>query len=262
MATSVAAPTGVATGRETSKYTGVVALGLVLMGAAVVVIVAAGLMAGQSMGEEAATFTIAIVAAAVGAIAVWRFGTVGKIVGLLATLAVISQVFWLVFAMFQPTSFADFSGGVMFLIGVVYSLGWGIAGIVRRNRIETEPTRGETRMVRGALAVVVLAMILSGVLQITSQTSVDASAAAGATPVSQTNLDFSPAAYEVAAGEPSSFLVHNSDAFTHNFVIEELDINELLSPGSERLIEVTAPAGEYKILCTLHPDMEATLTAK
>ena len=258
---SIAAPTGVVTSREFSKYTGVVALGLALMGAAVVVVVAAGLIAGQSMGDDAQVFAIAFVAAAVGAVAVWRFGTIGKVVGLLATLVVLSQVFWLVFSMFQPTSFGDFSAGVMFFVGTVYSLGWGIAGLVRRNRMETAPTRGETRMIRGALVVVALAMVASAVLQVTSRTTVDAAAAGGATKVTQSNFEFAPASYDVAAGT-ASFLVHNSDAFTHDFVVEALGVSELLTPGSEKLVEVTAKPGEYKILCTLHPDMEAALTVK
>ena len=261
MASSVAAPTSVAEGQAKSKYTGVVALGLALMGAAVVLLVVSGLIAGQSMSDEVQIFTIAVVAAAVGAVAVLRFGTIGKIVGLVATLVVLSQVFWLVFAMFQITSFADFSAGVMFTIGVVYSFGWGIAGLVRRNRMEVEPTRGETRMMRGALIVVVLAMVVSAIMQVTSRTTVDAAEAAGATQVTQADLAFSPATYEVAADTPTKLLVHNSDALTHDFVIEELDVAELLSPGSQRLVEVTAPAGEYTVLCTLHPDMEATLTA-
>ena len=263
MASSVAAPTGVVSRRETSKYTGVVALGLALMGAAVVLVVSAGLIAGQSLGEDTVLFAVAVVAAAVGSVAVVRFGTVGKVVGLVATLVVLSQVFWIVFSLFVPASFADFSAGTMFAVGTVYALGWGVAGLVRRNRPHDAATPGETRMVWIAVALVALAMVVSGVLQLTSRTTVDAAAATGAVPVGIADFTFAPSTVEVTAGTPAKLLVHNSDAFGHDFQIEALDVNAgMITPGSEKLVEVTAPAGEYQILCTIHPDMEGTLLAQ
>jgi plastocyanin len=264
MAASVPAPTATVGAREFSKYTGVVTLGLAMMGGAVVLVAAAAAVAGQSLSDSAAILTIAVVASAVGAVAVWRFGMVGKIVGMVAVVAVMSQVFWVPAGLFSPTSFADFSSGVMFTIGFVYSFGWGIAGLVRHNRMETHATAGEARMVRGAVIVTALAMVVSGVIQVTSRTTVSASEAAaiGAVPVTMSDFAFSQGDYVIPAGQKTPMLLHNSDASTHNFILDKLGINETVSPGSQKLVQITAPAGTYQILCTLHPDMEATLTAK
>jgi plastocyanin len=152
----------------------------------------------------------------------------------------------------------------MFTIGFVYSFGWGIAGLVRHNRMETHATRGEARMVRGAVAVVALAMVASAVLQVTSRTTVDAAEAQaiGAVSVTQASFAFAQADYTIPARQKTPLLIHNSDASTHNFIIDKLGIEELVTPGSDKLVQITAPPGVYKILCTLHPDMEATLTAK
>ena len=104
-------------------------------------------------------------------------------------------------------------------------------------------------------------MVVSCVLQLTSRT-IETAAAGAATQVTMSSFEFSPGEYQVAPDTATSFQVHNSDAFTHNFVIEALDVNTLVPPGSQKVVEVTAPAGDYEILCTLHPDMEAKLSAK
>ena len=52
-------------------------------------------------------------------------------------------------------------------------------------------------------------------------------------------------------------MVHNGDAFAHDFAIPALDVEPgLISPGSEKLVEVNAPAGQYLICCTLHSDSD------
>lgn len=263
MASSVAAPTGVAVGRPRSKWTRVAALGFTLVAAGLVLWIAGMAIAGQSLGEDGVFLAGGVVAALLAAGAVWRFGTAGKAVAIVLGLAVMVMMFWVAFSVSQPASFVEFSGAVMWLVGVLTGVGYTIGSIVRRSTLVTEATRGETMAMRVMLGIVALALVVSAVLNVTMRTSVETAAAAGATTVDVANFEFEPATMEVAAGQPAQVLVHNSDAFAHNFVVEELDVNSgVLTPGSEKLVEINAAAGDYQVLCTLHPDMEATLTAR
>lgn len=263
MASSVAAPTPAAVGPVKGKYTHVVALGLVLMAAGIALWLVGALVAGQSYGEDGRVYLGIIAAGLVGSALVWRLGTVGKALGLVLVVAIMSQVFYVPFSLLFPTAFVEFSGAVMFMVGMVAVLGYGIAGIVRREQAAVSATPGEIRVMRIMIAIVGVAMVVSAVLNLTTRTSVEATAAAGATPVAFADFEFSPATIEATAGETNRLLVSNADVFAHNFVIEALGLDAgVFSPGSEKLVEINAPAGHYEVLCTLHPDMAGSLNVK
>jgi plastocyanin len=260
MASSVAAPTDISVGRPKSKYTRVAALGFLLLAAGMVTWIAGGLLAGQSLGGEELSFLGGtVVVGLVGAAVVWRFGTAGKAVGILLALAPLVMMFWVAFSLAAPGAFAEFSGAVMFLVGGLSALGFSIAGIVRRREIVMEATRGETRAMRIMVGLVAVAMLASAVVTVTGRTTVDAATAAGAAQVGMKNFAFTTSTYEATAGEPTKFVVHNGDAFVHDFAIDALGVNSgIINPGSEKLVEVTAPAGEYLIRCTLHSGADGT----
>lgn len=274
MASTVAAPRGVASSEATgkAKWTRVATLGFLFIAAGLVFWIVGGLVAGQSLGEEAMFFGGGIVAALIGAAVTWKLGTVGKGIGIALALVIMAMFFWVAFSLGVPAAFVEFSGAVMFVVGAFTALGYNIGAIVRRNDRHTEATRGETRAMRVMLGLVALALVVSGVLNLTSRSSVEA--AAGATEVTMSNFEFEPETYEATAGETTQFVVHNGDAFTHDFTIPSLDIESgLITPGSEKLVEVNAPAGTYAIYCTLHSsdtakdvpaegDMAATLTVE
>jgi plastocyanin len=63
--------------------------------------------------------------------------------------------------------------------------------------------------------------------------------------------------------------VRNDDPFLHTFTVDDLDIDEAMSPGSEELIEIPSEPGTYVVYCRPHTsdpddpssdDMTATLT--
>jgi plastocyanin len=256
MASTVAANTGVAVGHPKSKWTRVAVLGFALIAAGMLLWIVGGLVAGQELGE-ASFFAIAIVASLIAAGVVWRFGTVGKAIGIFLGLATMVAFFWVAFSLGMPSAFVEFSGAVMFIVGAFTGVGYSIAGIVRRNELHTDATRGETRAMRIMLGIVALAMIVSAVLNVTSRGSVSDAAAADATTITQSSFAFEPLEYTATAGTATKFLVHNGDAFAHDFAIEGLDINSgIIPPGGEKLVEVNAPAGEYLIRCTLHSDSD------
>lgn len=255
MASSVAAPTSVIEGRAKAKWTRVASLGFLLIAGGMILWIVGGLIAGQSMGEEVGMFAGAIVASLVGAFVVQRFGTVGKAIAIVLALAIMAMLFWVAFSLGAPGAFVEFSGAVMFVVGVFSAIGYSIGAIVRRNQLHEETTKGEARAMRIMLGIVVLAMLVSAVLNVTTRPSVDAAAASGATAVTMDSFEFEPATMQASAGEATQLLVHNGDAFTHDFAIPALDIDSgLLAPGGEKLVEVNAPAGEYTFYCTLHSD--------
>ncbi len=276
MASSIAAPTRGAidtgSGSAKAKWTRVATLGFLLMAGALALWIVGGLAAGQSLGEEGMFFGGGILAALIGATLMWKVGTAGKAIAVVLALLTMGALFWVAFSLGAPAAFVEFSGAVMFVMGGFTALGYGIGAIVRRNDMHTDATRGENRVMRIMLGIVVLAMVVSGVLNLTSRASV--AAPAGAVTVEQSNFTFAPTTYEAPAGEDTQFVIHNGDAFTHDFVIPSLDIESgLITPGSEKLITVNAPAGEYAIYCTLHSsdtsrdvpaegDMAAVLSVK
>ena len=272
MAASVAAPVATTGGDAKAKWTRVATLGFLLIASGMALWIVGGLIAGQSLGEEGMFFGGAIAAALVGAGVVWQFGTVGKAIGIVLALGIMMMLFWVAFSLGAPGAFVEFSGAVMFVVGAFTALGYSIAGIVRRSVVAAEPTRGEKRAMRIMLGIVAVALVVSAVLNFTGRTTV--AAAAGDTKVTMSNFEFDPATYEVPAGETARLAVYNSDAFSHDFAIPQLDIaTGLIEPGSGQLVEINAPAGEYAIYCTLHSmdpsketpspdDMGAVLTVK
>ena len=263
MASSVAAPTNVADAHPKAKWSRIAALGFLLMAGGLVLWIVGGLIYGQEMGEDGMFFGGGVLAALIGAGLVWKAGTVGKAIGAVLALLTMGSFFWVAFSLGGPAAFVEFSGAVMFVVGAFSALGYSIAAIVRRNDLHAEASRGESRAMRIILGVVVLAMVVSGVLNLTSRTTVDAAAAAGAAQVTMSSFEFAPATLEATAGEGGQLVITNSDAFNHDFEIAELDIKTgLIGPGSQKLVELNAPAGEYFFRCTLHSDDDPATAGK
>lgn len=256
MASSLAAPTRVAsTADAKSKWTRVATLGFLLIAAGMTLWIVGGLVAGQSLGADTMFLGGAVVAGLAGAALTWKLGTVGKAIGIMLALAVMVSMFWVAFSLGVPSAFVEFSGAVMFVVGAFTAVGYSIGGIVRRDHVAAEATRGETRAMRIMLGIVTLAMLVSAVLNMTTRTSV--AAPEGATAVAISSFEFGPTTFEATAGEATTFAIHNGDAFTHDFAIPALDVESgLITPGSEKLVDVNAPAGEYTIYCQLHSDQD------
>lgn len=275
MASTVAAPMPMAAGASRSAYTKTQMLGLVLHAAAPLLMVVYGLATGLSFMEDDGMFLLIVgLVALAAAAAVARLGMAGKIVGLVATVAAAGAVFWMAFGLMAPAAFGDFVPGVLVLLGVVLGLWGGIGGIRAQRAHRMQEAPAERRIMTVAAAIVVLAVVASGILSLTTRSTVDAAAAEGAVTATMERFTFAEGTYEVAAGEPAKIVVHNSTGFVHDFAVPELGIEPVVvNPGSEVLVEVNAPAGEYTIFCTLHSgrdgdneaspdDMAATLVAK
>jgi plastocyanin len=238
------------TGRPRYARTGL--LGLYLITATMALF---GVIVLLQMPEEAGFVLPLVAVAAVTTFLVWRFeATWAHVLGAVIAVAAALMLFWVAFGLAHPSSLFDFVPAVMFVIGVPLALGGNIAAIVQRRRgvIETGTSRPERRLAVVTLGIVAVALVGSAVLAALARSTVDEALAADATRVDMTGFEFEPGAIEVGAGE--SLLVHNADPFMHDFVVTELGIEEVVTPGSDVLIEVPDAPGSYVVYCTLHSD--------
>jgi plastocyanin len=251
---TVTAPPQQAPVRTRAVYTRVAALGLLLVALAPATVLLAGLIAGMSLGEELAFFGTLIVVPLIAALLVWRFGAWAKAIGIVVALGAAFMLFWMAFGLSYPGSVADFLPGVLLPVGVLLAVGGGVAGLVahRRGRFEAAATVGERRLGGSAIVLVALALLASGALMLTNRTTADG---AGAVEATIRDFAFVEATYTLPAGEPTTVVVRNNDAFTHTFTVPELGVDELVLPGNEVAVDVTAPAGTYTLYCKPHADM-------
>ena len=240
---TVAAHVPAAEGRARIVHTRTQVLGLVLIAGAVLFTLIAGVTAGIPM-SDASFLILPIVLAGVGAALSWRFGLWAKILGIVLGLGAGMVVFWLVFGLFVPASFVEFSSGAAFLIGVLLTLGGGIAAIVHRRDERVEATRTERMVDRGALALVALALVVSFPLWLAARGGVDPAVAAGLPELSMANFAFDGATTATAEAGEVSVVVRNTDAFVHTFTVDELGVDVQLVPGSAEVITFPAEPGQ------------------
>ena len=253
------------------RWARLASLGLILAACGPLLMLLAGLAWGLDVGDEVPFFGITAVIAFLGAFLVGRFGTWGKVGGIVAAVLVSGALFWTAFGLAAPTSFFDFMPGVLVMPGALIAIVSCVAALMAGKR--AAPATGsdpEPRAIRVVLTAVVVLAVLSGALTFLSRSSVDeAEAADAAFTVTQSDFEFDEEQYQVAGG--SQVLVENSDPFQHTFTIEELDVDVAIAPGSEELIEIPAEAGEYILFCRPHTsdpedptgdDMAATITVE
>lgn len=242
-----------AEGRMRAAHTSTEILGLLLLAAAPLLMVSAGLVAGQSLGAEGIFFGIAAAVPLLGAALVWRFGTWAKVVGMLAGALVLLGMFWTVFGLAHPAAFADFVPGVMVPLGAAVTVGGGVAAIraARSGTLTASSTATERRVSALVLGIVALALVASAVASVLGRTTAEAGAA---TQIDIKHFEFGAGSFEVASGE--TVRVHNGDAFLHTFTIPALGIDVTLNPGSSTAVPIDAEPGAYTFYCKPHANMD------
>jgi plastocyanin len=235
-------------GRVRARWSRLAALGLLLAAAAPIIFVIAGLLTGRSV-DEMPFFIGTAVIGLLGAFLMWRFGTWARVFGVVAALLMGMALFWTVFSLSYFSSFVDFTTGVLLPLGVLVAVVAGIASIVRRRQRTVRAQGAERRAIQVVLGIVAVVALVSGVLNLVGRESVadaDADLVVG-----MHDFEFDEDVYRADAGS-TTVLVRNSDAFAHTFTIDELDIDETIIPGSAKLIEVDATAGNYTLYCSPH----------
>ncbi|CAN5891476.1 hypothetical protein BH23ACT10_BH23ACT10_16410 [soil metagenome] len=259
--------------RPRAVYSRVAGFGLLLLAAAPLLMLIVGVVSGMSLADDGPFLAVVAVVSLLASALAWRYESWSKIVAIVVALLAAAAIFWMAFGLAFPASFGDFVPGVAFVLGFFLTLGGAIGAIVqgRRGNAAASATTGERRIIVGATAVLVVAMVASGAL-----TLLTGNAAADASGQTATMADFAFAegTYTVAADETATLVVHNSDGFVHDIAVPELGIDPVtVLPGSDAVVELPeTPSGTYTIYCTLHSDtstkdpqaagMAATLVAQ
>jgi plastocyanin len=235
-----------------ARWTRLAGLGLFMAGLAPLLMFLAGLIWGLEFEGDTVFFLIVSAIGLLGAFLVLRFGHTlwAKIIGIVASVLVAFAMFWTAFGLAYPGSFFDFIPGLLLLPGAIMGLVGSIAAIVasRRGRAAEAPAAGERKTVRAVMAIVGVLAVVSAVLTFVGSSSVDESEADET--VTLSDFEFDSESYDFAAG--TTVLVRNDDPFTHTFTVEELDIDETLTPGKEVLVEIPEESGEYVVFCRPH----------
>jgi plastocyanin len=240
-----------------SFYARVCALGFGVLALTGLVVLGFGLAGGD--GGDSLGFALAFISVGllVGG-AVWRWGRWALVVaaGLGFVIVGVLGPFSL-FPLLHPESAADFvpvvgllAGGLLGLVGAVVALAQG-----RRGPARPRGTRGERLAVGGLLGLVTLASLLSLGLTLSGRSVVSAAAKTGATSVQLKNYAFAPNWVPVKAGDRVRLVVKNDDQTLHTFTLPAAGVDVSVPPGSEKIIEFTAPAaGTYQWYCVPHSD--------
>lgn len=230
-------------GEKTTRMTAQ-AIGLTVMAAAMtIVVILSFILLG---GEDVATFLVATVLAAAGAFLAWRFdSTWARVLALVVTLAVVLFTFWFAFGVFQPFSPLDFITGFGYMIGFLFALIGGIAGLVRRDSAPRKRLQTGTLGLIGVLSVVSIGGFLF------TRSTVSDTDQAGATVLDMVDFEFAPGTTTVATD--GKLLLTNSDPFAHDLTLDDPEIYVYLGPGGESLVDLSnVPAGTYEYWCSLH----------
>jgi hypothetical protein len=239
--------------RGPARWTRLAGLGLLMAGLAPLLMFLAGLLWGLDFEGDAAFFLGSAAIGFVGSFIVFRFGHTlwAKIVGIVCALAVAVALFWTAFGLAYPASFFDFVPGVLVIPGTIMALVGCIAGIVaqRRGKSAQAPADGERKTLRTVVALVGLLALVSAVLTFVGSSNVDEEADET---VTLSDFEFNEDSYSFAAG--TTVLVRNDDPFVHTFTVDELDIDETLTPGKEILVDIPgdAEASDYILFCRPH----------
>lgn len=252
-ATSSTAPLS---GAGVPRWTRLQVTSLALIALAPVLMLGGGLAWGLDVGEDVGFFAVTSLVPLVGAFLAWRFTGWGKIAGAVVCVLAAMALFWTAFGLAAPNSFFDFVPGLLVVPFAIVGLVSGIAAFRAHRRGDYVPVAGggERRGQRLAIGIVAVLAIVSAVATITSRETVDDTSNVALT-VEASDFEFDQETYTVNGG--STILVKNKDPFLHTFTVEALDIDVTLSPGSEKLVEIPAQAGEFIAYCephTGHPD--------
>ena len=246
-------------------YSRVSALGLLLFVAGGALSIVGSLLSGD-VGTPIFIALFLVIGLVVAALT-YRFGTWASIVA-----AVFGGLLLILLAPFAPTalghpqSFFDFSATLLMVVGLLMALAGAVAAIVQRRA--ARPRSGangfDRAMLLAVFGLVGLLLLFSAAMSVAGRTTVAAEAKAGATAVEMRGTQFAPQRLEARPGETLKLVVTNRDAVAHTFTARELGIDATVLPGSERLIELRAPAsGSYTYFCVPHEyGMRGTLEIK
>jgi len=232
-----------------ARWSSLAVLGLLFSAAGAVVLLVAITAFGLNPSERPFLLVVGAVALA-GAAVVRRFGWWAKLVGCVVAVAMVMTLYWTALSISVFNSFFDFMPAVLVVPGAVLAFASCIAALVagRRGHAGAASTGRERSGIRVALAVVVLLALVSGVLTLTSRTTVGASGAEST--VVMKSFKFTSKRYVLRAG--STVLIRNDDPFVHTFTVDAIGIDKRTHPGDRIILRVPDRPGSFILYCRLH----------
>lgn len=233
-------------GRTKAGWARLAALGL-LMSASGALLLLVALVTFDLNPEKRPLLLILGLVAAAAAFVVRRLGPWGKLVGLAAAVAMVVTLHWTWSGVRSFPSFFDFMPGVLVVPGAIVACVGCVAAIAagRRRLIVTGAERPAIRIIAAAVA---LMTVVSGVLTVTSRSTVGATPTAAS--VDMKNFHFTHEIYRLRAG--SVVLVRNDDPFVHSFTVDALDVDKRTNPGDRVLVRIPSQTGTFILYCKLH----------
>lgn len=249
--------------RARPVHSRIAVFGLLLLGAAPLLMLVIAVVTGMSLADEGPFLALGAAIPLAAAALAWRFGAWSQVLAIVAALIAGAGLFWFAFGLAVPGSFGDFIPGLLFVLGFVLALGGSVAALVqgRRGNVSTTAAPTERRIMVGATMLLAAAVVVSGVLTVLAGR---ATADVSGVEVTMSDFAFTEGRYAATAGEPATFVVHNSDGFVHDFAVPGLDVDPVeVLPGADAVIELpAADPGTYTVYCTLHSDTAADDSAQ
>lgn len=195
-----------------------------------------------------------LIAVVVGAVAymIWRSGKLwAKILGLVVAVGTAATgAIYQAFGVFQPFSPIEFVIGLLILLGYLYSVFGGTIAVVR-HRSDRPASTLSGRLRQATLALIAVGAVVSIVGFGFTRDTVAEAQASQATLVDMGGFEYLPEDVITAQGQPLLFT--NTDAWAHDFTLEQFDLYVFFGPGSEALMDLSAlPPGTYGFFCSLH----------
>ncbi len=234
-----------------ARWTRLATLGFVMQALAPILMLGAGLAFGYKLDQEELFFVVPAVVSLVGAFIVSKFGAWAKLVGIVAALFPMGMLFWTAFGLAAPGSFFEFLPGLLMIPGGIIAIVSCIAAFRNeRKGIRTAPADSkERRALQIVIGVLLIAAVISGTLTFMGRETTEET---GAATIAGKEFRFAPKEVEVSQGD--TIIVTSNDPFGHTFTIDELDIDETLTPGDKIGILIPKRAGTCVFYCKPHSD--------
>ncbi len=157
-------------------YTRIAVLGLLTVAVGLlIVLVGSGFSAIGFIGP----FLLVVLLAAALA---WRFGTWAKVVAAIIGLALLAMnAPFIIPSLRYPSAFFDFIPSLMFLVGTPTAAAGGVAAAVKRKDQRPSASAGERRIAGAIVVILAVLTVISGVLALTTRTTVAGAEQAGST---------------------------------------------------------------------------------
>jgi hypothetical protein len=164
-----------------------------------------------------------------------------------------------------PDAFFDFSPTLLGITGVAIVLVASLIGTIQyfRGRTAHGLSPAVATGLKGLVGVVGVLVVVSAVLTGLSADKVSAAEKEGAIVITASEVDWDVDQVMGRANQPLKLVVRNEDSILHTFTVSELDIDVKLTPWSEHVIEINAPAKIYGYICRVvghEEDMTGAIT--